>query len=370
MCFVLTLSNGGIDPVITIADSLTIATDLAATGGAAADSNPRQNRVYRIKSTTHAAHAPFAGCPPFYPRFHPRFLPLARFPIIFESRRSVTSTSAAQEHERPRFTFGENWRSFLERLDDKRVTEAEQSLQQMLGNSSLAGKRFLDIGSGSGLFSLAAHNLGADVVSIDYDHDSVGCTQELKRRFAPHASNWQIDQGSVLDQARIESLGTFDIVYSWGVLHHTGEMDRAIEIAANATQPGGQLFLAIYNDQGGASRRWLKIKQTYNRLPKPLRPLWVLAIASWYECKFALARLARLQNPSPLKDWRAKREDRGMSAWHDWVDWVGGLPFEVAKPERIIMPLRQHGFVLNQLKTVGNGWGCNEYVFERLETNK
>jgi 2-polyprenyl-6-hydroxyphenyl methylase/3-demethylubiquinone-9 3-methyltransferase len=65
----------------------------------------------------------------------------------------------------------------------------------------------------------------------------------------------------------------------------------------------------------------------------------------------------------PFADWRAKKFDRGMSAWHDWVDWIGGLPFEVATPEAIIEPLREKGFVLDQLKTVGSGWGCNEFVF-------
>ncbi|TWU20625.1 bifunctional 3-demethylubiquinone-9 3-methyltransferase/ 2-octaprenyl-6-hydroxy phenol methylase [Novipirellula galeiformis] len=282
---------------------------------------------------------------------------------------SVSPTPAISEEEQPRFRFGKNWRSFLENLDDERISQAEKSLREMLGTDSLAGKRLLDIGSGSGLFSLAAHRLGAEVVSLDYDHDSVGCTEELKRRFANDQTSWQIIQGSVLDRPWIESLGAFDIVYSWGVLHHTGEMHRAIEIAADSTKPRGQFFLAIYNDQGGASRRWLRIKQTYHRLPGWVRPGLVIAVASWYEAKFALARLARFQNPSPLNDWRAKREDRGMSPWHDWVDWIGGLPFEVAKPEDIIVPLRRKGFVLNALKTVGNGWGCNEYVFERLPPN-
>lgn len=273
----------------------------------------------------------------------------------------------AFEHEQPRFAFGENWRAFLSSLDEDRILEAVKSIQSRLGTDSLVGKRFLDIGSGSGLFSLASHRLGADVVSIDYDLDSVRCTEELRRRYAPDSSHWLVQQGSVLDHQRMQSLGSFDIVYSWGVLHHTGEMDRAIANAAEATNVGGQLLIAIYNDQGGASRRWLRIKKLYNRLPVFCRPALVLVVATWYELKFSLARLMRLQNPLPFKDWKAKRNDRGMSAWHDWVDWVGGLPFEVAKPEAIIVPLRKRGFVLEDLKTVGSGWGCNEYVFRKAE---
>ncbi|MEM1069518.1 MAG: class I SAM-dependent methyltransferase [Planctomycetota bacterium] len=230
---------------------------------------------------------------------------------------------------------------------------------------SLAGQRFLDLGCGSGLFSLSAHLLGAEVISIDFDEDSVACTEQLRAQFGREDDSWKIQQGSVLDDQMMESLGQADIVYSWGVLHHTGSMYRAIEIASKRTKHGGRFLILIYNDQGRASRRWLKIKQTYQRLPTVLRPMLVLLVASYYECKFALARLARLQNPLPFNDWRAKKQDRGMSAWHDWVDWVGGLPFEVAKPEQVIVPLRRSGFVLENLITVGNGWGCNEYLFSR-----
>ncbi len=264
-----------------------------------------------------------------------------------------------------RFAFGENWKAFLAALDEERISQAVGSLETMLGTGSLEGKTFLDLGSGSGLFSLAAHRLGANVVSIDFDADSVACTEELRRRYASATPAWEIKQGSVLDESLMQSLGPADVVYSWGVLHHTGEMDRAIDLAADRTRPGGLLLIAIYNDQGGASRRWLAIKRIYNRLPRLVRPLWVLLVAGIYEAKFALARLSRLRNPLPFADWRAKKRDRGMSAWHDWVDWIGGLPFEVATPERIIVPLRRQGFVLENLKTVGSGWGCNEYLFVR-----
>jgi 2-polyprenyl-3-methyl-5-hydroxy-6-metoxy-1,4-benzoquinol methylase len=267
-----------------------------------------------------------------------------------------------------RFAFGENWTAFLAALNEDRINQAVESLRVMLGVASLGGKRFLDLGSGSGLFSLAAHRLGAAVVSVDFDPQSVACTQELRQRFGNESQSWEVRQGSVLDAGLMESLGQADVVYSWGVLHHTGQMDRAIELAAARVKPGGRYFIAIYNDQGGASRRWLAIKKMYHRLPTQLRPLWVVLVAGCYELKFALARLARLKNPLPFADWRAKQADRGMSVWHDWVDWIGGLPFEVATPERIIVPLRKHSFTLENLKTVGKGWGCNEYVFSKSAT--
>ena len=142
-------------------------------------------------------------------------------------------------------------------------------------DAPLSGKSFLDIGSGSGLFSLAASRLGARVLSIDYDAQSVGCTQELKSRFGNATGAWEIRQGSVLDDEMMQSLGRFDIVYSWGVLHHTGDMNSAIAAAKRRVANHGFLAIAIYNDQGGASRRWLMIKTLYHRLPAFLRPLWV-----------------------------------------------------------------------------------------------
>ena len=263
-----------------------------------------------------------------------------------------------------RFEFGDNWTAFLRVIDEVRIERAIESLQSLLRVDRLDGQTFLDIGCGSGLFSLAATRLGGRVVSIDYDEQCVACADQLKRRFAAQ-SDWQICQGDVLDPVSMETLGQFDVVYSWGVLHHTGDMQAAIDAAARRVAMGGRFCLAIYNDQGGGSRRWLAIKTIYHRLPSVLRPAWVVAIAGLYEMKFAIARLASGKNPLPWADWRAKRDDRGMSVWRDWVDWIGGLPFEVATPEQIIVPQIDNGFDLINLTTVGSGWGCNEFTFIR-----
>lgn len=259
-----------------------------------------------------------------------------------------------------RFRFGENWRAFLGSLDEGRIRAAEASLAERLGLASLAGRSFLDVGCGSGLFSLAARRLGARVRSFDFDPQSVACCRELRRRYFPDDPAWTIEAGSALDEAYLTSLGEFDVVYSWGVLHHTGELCRALSLIAARTVPGGLLFVAIYNDQGGASRRWLRVKRAYNALPSLLRPPLVAAIAGWYEARHLAARLLAGRAGA------AEERGRGMSRWHDWVDWVGGLPFEVARPEEVILPLQAAGFALRNLATVGAGWGCNEYVLRRL----
>src|SRR5713226_6998608 len=144
-----------------------------------------------------------------------------------------------------RFAFGENWARFLALLDDQRIRDAEESLQSKLEVENLAGKSFLDVGSGSGLFSLAARRLGARVHSFDYDPQSVACTLELRRRYFPDDEEWKIEEGSALDTNYLKSLGTFDVVYSWGVLHHTGAMWQALEHVVGAVAPGGKLFIAI-----------------------------------------------------------------------------------------------------------------------------
>jgi len=274
------------------------------------------------------------------------------------SQQHATEVAAGQ-----RFEFGKNWAWFLESLNDRRIDEAVTSLRDMLEVATLAGKSFLDIGSGSGLFSLAARKLGAHVHSLDYDPQSVGCTQELRRRYFSDDENWIVEQGSALDRDYIQSLGKFDMVYSWGVLHHTGDMWRALENAALPVVSRGKLFIAIYNDQGTASVRWTKAKRLYNKLPKGLR--WIVVAPSFWVLNWRplVKDTLRLQ---PLKSIREYgKAGRGMSFWEDLIDWVGGYPFEVAKPEQIFNFYRDRGFELTRLRTAGGTNGCNEFVFRR-----
>jgi 2-polyprenyl-3-methyl-5-hydroxy-6-metoxy-1,4-benzoquinol methylase len=260
-----------------------------------------------------------------------------------------------------RFAFGKNWRRFLQYLSEERIAEAEKSLRVMLELDGLSGKSFLDIGCGSGLFSLAAMRLGAKRVhSFDYDPQSVACTQELRRRYFQEAANWKVEQGSALDPVYLARLGQFDVVYSWGVLHHTGNMWQALENVIAPVVVQGKLFISLYNDQGRRSRLWRAVKKSYCR-----SVLWRFPIIVFFGSYILLAGLIKdlvlLRNP--LARFRDYKHSRGMSYFTDILDWLGGYPYEVAKAEDVVDYFRARGFQLVKLMRPVKAMGNNEFVF-------
>ncbi len=261
-----------------------------------------------------------------------------------------------------RFAFGANWRRYVDGLDERAALQAADSLRSLLGVNDLTDRSFLDVGCGSGLFSLAAFRLGARVHSFDYDPDAVQVTESLRTRYCDDAGEWRIDHGSVLDTNYLAALGRFDVVYAWGVLHHTGDMWTALANVAETVAVDGALVIAIYNDQGATSRRWAWIKRLYNHLPSGLRftVLWPALLRLWGP------RIVRdVLAGRGLSAWRDYHNERGMSPWHDVVDWVGGWPFEVATHDAITAFFTQRRFRLIRSKSVGRGHGCNEFVFRR-----
>lgn len=274
-------------------------------------------------------------------------------------RTSNMNDAKRPDQTEPVFDFGGNWQRFLKDVDDGRIAQAERSLRDMLGIADLAGQSFVDVGCGSGLFSLAARRLGAAVHSFDVDDGSVACANVLRRRYMPGDPQWRIEKGSILDRAYWGKIGQFDIAYSWGVLHHTGALWQALENVDRLVRPGGLLFIAIYNDQGAPTRRWAAIKRAYVTAPKPVRP--IITIFAFLRL-WGLTLLRDTLRGNPLRTWRSYSTNRGMSPWRDVIDWVGGYPFEASKPETIFDFFRDRGYTLRRLVT-RCGTGCNEFVF-------
>ncbi len=263
------------------------------------------------------------------------------------------------------FEFGENWISFLNRISDERIAEAVYGLERLFPDGELRGKRFLDIGCGSGLSMLAALKLGArEVIGVDIDENSVEATHRCMERFAPGEA-WGVEQASVfeLDGAR---MGRFDVVYSWGVLHHTGDMWRAVDTAAAMVCDGGMLAIALYRKTRFCGF-WRREKYFYSHLPRLLQ----LPVCWLYQGAFLVAKLAIRQNPITFV--RGYQGNRGMSWTHDVHDWLGGYPYQSASPEEVRRYLSNAGFrVVRERIRRAHGLGlfgssCDEYVFARKQ---
>jgi 2-polyprenyl-3-methyl-5-hydroxy-6-metoxy-1,4-benzoquinol methylase len=280
---------------------------------------------------------------------------------VNEVRADMANNTAPDEG---RFAFGENWKSFLAELDKVRIAEAEKSLQWLLGQGRLDGLHFVDIGSGSGLSSLAARRLGAVVHSFDDDLQSVECTKALRDRYFPKDSHWLVERGSILDRDYLGKLGRFDVAYSWGVLHHTGAMRRAIENASQLVAPEGMFVFALYRETR-LCWFWKLEKGWYSRASRRVQSI----AAGLYVAlmRFAFTLVGR-DFDAHVSNYRS---NRGMDYMHDVHDWLGGYPYESIRPTDVAQELTRLGFAQVRSKvrpySIGLfGSGCDEYVYRRV----
>jgi SAM-dependent methyltransferase len=268
------------------------------------------------------------------------------------------------------FHFGENWTNYLDKhFNEELFNEALEITKNFCGEESFKDKTFIDIGCGSGLFSLVAYKLGAKkILSLDIDENSVACCKRLKQSIG-NPSHWDIVHASILDDNFISTLGKFDFVYSWGVLHHTGQMWKAIKNASNLVADQGYFCIAIYNKSEGLniypdfrfgnSQFWLLEKKIYINLPR-----FVQTLINW--CVMAIlifAYLITFNNPG--KKIKEHKSFRGMSWKTDIIDWLGGYPYEFASTEEIFKFLKPLGFNLENLKC-NNGLLNNEFLFKKV----
>jgi SAM-dependent methyltransferase len=260
------------------------------------------------------------------------------------------------------FAFGKNWARYASGVGLAQIEEATAALQKLVGDS-LQGKRFLDIGCGSGIHALAALRLGATtVVAVDLDADSVATARSLLETHAP-AGRWQVHELTVfeLEPAKV---GVFDVVYSWGVLHHTGDLQRALRCGAALVDHGGTFVFALYR-KTACCGLWRLEKRWYAssgaRAQGFARALYT-----------GVYRLALTICGRSYSDYVANYcTKRGMDFHRDVHDWLGGWPYESISAAAVDELLRGLGFVRQRMFGRGNmslgalGVGCNEYVYTR-----
>jgi SAM-dependent methyltransferase len=271
----------------------------------------------------------------------------------------VNNEAASRSGEFVGFSFGANWQKLIGRLSQEQVQHATDSVASSFGSEQVAGRRFVDVGCGSGLFSLGALKLGASqVVSIDVDPNAIACATELKRKEG-NPANWAIRAGSILDASFIRTFEPADLVFSWGVIHHTGAMWTAFENLLLLVRPSGLLRVAIYNRPRKPGLQ-LALKRSYNRAPRRLRPLMVAGYGS------VLLTLLAVNGRNPVRyvsEYGSR--SRGMDFWRDVEDWLGGLPFEYASPDEVRKFAENSEFQVED-ELVRSPGGCNEYLLRRM----
>jgi len=261
--------------------------------------------------------------------------------------------------EKVTFSFGKNWASFMRaNFSEERVNISIQHLLNFLELNNLSEKYFLDIGCGSGLHSLAALRANAKrIVSLDVDPYSVETTKKVREMYGS-PSQWEVFHGSILDMDFVSQLAPSDIVYSWGVLHHTGDLWQAMRNAASLLKNGGLFYIAIY-EKTEKSDYWIKVKKRYNRSSSIVKRLM--------ELEYVWNTFFRTISPRGIRDSieyiKNYKKSRGMEFWTDVKDWLGGWPYEPATLEEVCSFCEKE-LGLEKVK-VKTGEANIEYLFKR-----
>lgn len=259
------------------------------------------------------------------------------------------------------YEFGANWKDYLKNLDEVAIQQAAVDFATLVPEQYVRGKDVIDIGSGSGLHSLAALRLGArSVLALDIDRNSVEATSSTLGTFAPGCEHRVIEK-SILDDDTA-ALGEFDLVYSWGVLHHTGAMWDAIDAASKRVKPGGIFALAIYR-RTPLCWMWRIEKRVFTNAGRTTRGV----IRAIYTRAYKLGLRATGRNPKRYIE--EYNNVRGMNFYNDIDDWLGGYPYESATEAEVEQFLGVRGFTAQYVKQLQPrlglfGTGCAEFRFE------
>lgn len=246
------------------------------------------------------------------------------------------------------------------------MEQAKKDFVDLLSGIELHERSFLDIGFGQGLSLLTATSMGAIAVGCDINPLCSEILEKNRARFFPQIVPGSIHlvTGSILDGSAVESLRAhspdqasrvYQIVHSWGVLHHTGDMERAIRATASLVASDGYLVIALYA-RHWSSAAWRIIKRFYNTIPA-----WAqrVLIGVFYPIIYLAKWLITGRNPL--------KQTRGMNFYYDIIDWVGGYPYEYATIEKVKDFLQSLGFRLERCIPAAVPTGCNQFVFKRVE---
>jgi 2-polyprenyl-3-methyl-5-hydroxy-6-metoxy-1,4-benzoquinol methylase len=259
-----------------------------------------------------------------------------------------------------RFGFGDNWSKFIaDKFSEERIASSIEVFKKFTGLSTLKGRTFLDIGSGSGLHSLAALRLGADqILSFDFDPKAVETTSFLKK-LSGEPTNWRVCQGSILDRNFLDGIEKHDFVYSWGVLHHTGDFWNALRNAVSLVASGGHFYIAVYSlDVQPKAEYWISIKKEYVSAGKIKR--FLMEQSYFFRHVYQSNPILHIKGRLLKNDKRA----RGMDLLTDVRDWLGGWPMEFAFDKDVINFVEETGFKLIGLD---QGKACTEFLFINLK---
>jgi len=271
-----------------------------------------------------------------------------------------------------KFSFGINWTDFARNKVDENIvtTHVNDTLSHLLrlpgflSAKPLEGKRVLDIGCGSGLSSLSFYKNGCrDITSFDINEDSVRATNIIKEKFCDDESGlrWSIDEGNILDEglvSRLRSQEKYDLIYSWGVLHHTGDMKKAIDNTLSLCKSGSVLWMALYikMDQEDGEEMYqndLKLKIKFNEASEETKK------------EMIIERLKRVFNGSPAA-WTQPYDNRGMTPINDVTDWLGGYPYEVARAKDTKRLLEANDFTKIEVLNEDRSSGTNViYIYQK-----
>jgi len=257
--------------------------------------------------------------------------------------------------ETPRFSFGQNWQSYATTsLTQERIEQSRLAFSSLVNGIELKNRNFIDIGFGQGLSLVSAAELGAKAVGIDADGDNVEAVKRVQQAMG-YLGPIDMRIASILDDTFVyQYRGHFDIVHSWGVLHHTGNMEKAIANACALVAEGGYFICSIYN-RHWSSPLWRIVKRFYNSASASGKQLLInLLYPVIYTAKFIVTG----KNP--------KKMERGMDFLHDVVDWIGGYPYDYASTEEIQTLVSGYGFHCLWVKAAQVPTGCNEFVFRRV----